>query len=325
MNNSGIALIMVLLNEAESLPRLIESVARQTLQPDEIIICDTGSEDDTMKILGSWQKSLPQKVNIIERAGANIARGRNQAINASVSPIICVTDGGCVLDQNWIEQISLPLRSGDEATGIVYGKTVAVGKGRIGRQFSFMYDIKTEDDLQKSDYSANSMAFRKSTWDAVGGFPEWLTLAAEDILFARQIEKISRSQIASKARVFWYHGEESLGEIFKKHLRNSKGEGEANLFGARYLALTSIYISMLVMLISSLFRLVLLPSSILIAIAMCCRHTAMAIKKGANLIDALAILPTVTLVRDIGMIAGFLIGLKLRISNRNIRRTLRAD
>ena len=317
MSDPGIALIMTLLDEEKGLPLLLESIDRQSLEPDEIVVCETGSKDGTMRILREWQESHPQSMTIIEKQGLNIAQGRNQAISVCASPIVCVTDGGCVLEKDWLQEITLPLRTGSEEIGLVYGDTVAVGKNRIGRQFAVLYSMKAIG-MESSEYahSSRSVAFRRSAWEAAGGYPEWMTLAGEDTYFFKQVEKVFESRHAPGARAYWHHGEESLMAVFKRHRRNSEGDGEANLWPSRYLALIGAYLSAVTALLLSFFRLGLLPPSLLLIIGLCFRHTPLAMKKKVDLIDAFAVMPAITLFRDLGMATGYLRGLKSRASKR---------
>jgi len=53
-------------DEAAYLPRTLESVAQQTVQPALWIIVDDGSTDGTSKILGTYQKRLPY-LNVVRR------------------------------------------------------------------------------------------------------------------------------------------------------------------------------------------------------------------------------------------------------------------
>ena len=57
-----ISLIMTIFNEGENLQGVLESFAAQTLQPDEIVIVDGGSTDDTMLILKEYADRLPLQV-----------------------------------------------------------------------------------------------------------------------------------------------------------------------------------------------------------------------------------------------------------------------
>ena len=57
-----ISLIATVLNEGQSMHRLMQSLVEQTRLPDEIVIVDGGSRDDTVAILHSYADRLPLRV-----------------------------------------------------------------------------------------------------------------------------------------------------------------------------------------------------------------------------------------------------------------------
>src|SRR5437868_6362656 len=97
------ALIVTVLNESGTLDALLESLAEQTQAPDEVIVADGGSTDGTLEMLRSWSSRLPLRV--LEVRGANIAGGRNAAIEATSAEWIAVTDAGVRLEPTWLSQL----------------------------------------------------------------------------------------------------------------------------------------------------------------------------------------------------------------------------
>src|SRR4051794_1298089 len=102
-----VSLIVTVFNEGESIRSLMDTLDAQSPQPDEIVITDGGSTDSTVSILKEYTEKLPLK--IVEVPGANISRGRNEAIRAAQGPIIAVTDAGVRLHPNWLEEIVKPM------------------------------------------------------------------------------------------------------------------------------------------------------------------------------------------------------------------------
>src|SRR5512135_1011391 len=101
-----VSLIVTVKNESSSLPALLDSIAAQTRQPDEVVICDGGSTDSTLAVLRS-EKRLP--IRIIEKPGSNISQGRNAAIEAATGDVIASTDAGVRLDPKWLEKLVTPI------------------------------------------------------------------------------------------------------------------------------------------------------------------------------------------------------------------------
>src|SRR5499427_58580 len=101
------SLIVTVLDEAGTIEALLESVAAQTCPPDEIVVADGGSTDRTLESLRRWSSRLPLRV--VEAPGANIARGRNLAIQSARGEVIAVTDAGVRLEPDWLEQLQAAL------------------------------------------------------------------------------------------------------------------------------------------------------------------------------------------------------------------------
>ena len=114
-----VSLVVTVLNEAKSLPKLLASIDEETRQPDETIIADGGSTDGTYEALEAWAAGDPGRT-VFQVAGANIARGRNAAIEHAAGEIIAVTDAGVTLRPDWLECLVSALEadaSADVASG----------------------------------------------------------------------------------------------------------------------------------------------------------------------------------------------------------------
>ncbi|MBN8592955.1 MAG: glycosyltransferase [Anaerolineae bacterium] len=175
-----ISLIATVLNEGDHLHRLMRSIAAQTQPPDEIVIVDGGSRDHTVALLHEYARTLPLRV--IVEPGANISRGRNVAIAAAQGDIIAVTDAGVVLAPDWLAQITRLLLA-DPALVWVGG----FFDGEATTPFELAMSatvLPLVDEINPATFlpSSRSVAFRKTAWSAVGGYPEWLDYC-EDLVF----------------------------------------------------------------------------------------------------------------------------------------------
>jgi len=104
------SVICTVLNEGESIRRLLDSLALQTRRPDEVVIVDGGSHDNTIAVIQSYADRLPLRVLI--EPGANISRGRNVAIQAATGDVIASTDAGVWLEPGWLAALVAPLEEG---------------------------------------------------------------------------------------------------------------------------------------------------------------------------------------------------------------------
>lgn len=316
-----VSVIMTVKNEGEGLRPLLDSLLDQTLPPDEVVLCDGGSTDSTLAVLEEYQAWLPLKV--IHAPGSNISEGRNKAIAAAIHPIIAATDAGVTLSPGWLEEITRPLREGPTQVvsgwfepdpysdfEVVMGATVLPERG----------DVKPETFLP----SSRSVAFRKTAWEAVGGYPEWLDYS-EDLIFDLALkEQFSPFHFAPRA-VVYFRPRRSLRDFFWQYFHYARGDGKANLWPFRHAIRYVTYLVGLpfiawqiwrgrwvgwVLFVAGLLTYCLKPAQRL--------WPATAGWRPPSRIRAFALIPIIRLVGDIAKMIGYPIGLVWRIKNPHI-------
>jgi glycosyltransferase involved in cell wall biosynthesis len=227
------------MNESSSLPTLLDSIAAQTRQPAEVIICDGGSTDNTIDLLRA-ERRFPLRV--IERPGSNISQGRNAAIAEASGDVIASTDAGVWLDPKWLEKLVEPIapspalpRSGEQGREVCAGFflpdvhapfEVALGATVLPQ----LEDVQAEKFLP----SSRSVAFKKSAWQAVGGYPEWLDYC-EDLVFDFALLEKYRTFAFAPEAIVHFKPRGSLKSFFKQYYLYARGDGKANLWLKRHL------------------------------------------------------------------------------------------
>jgi glycosyltransferase involved in cell wall biosynthesis len=98
------SLIISTYNWPQALDLVLMSVARQRRPPDEIIVADDGSGDETARLVASWSSRLNAPLVHLwqENQGYRLARSRNRAIAAARGEYIILVDGDMVLDEHFI-------------------------------------------------------------------------------------------------------------------------------------------------------------------------------------------------------------------------------
>ena len=96
----------------------MDGLVAQSRPPDEVVIVDGGSADDTVAVIASYSDRLPLRVLV--RPGANISQGRNEAIAQARGPIIASTDAGVRLHPDWLRALVQPFAD-DPRTQAVAG------------------------------------------------------------------------------------------------------------------------------------------------------------------------------------------------------------
>ena len=231
-----VSVIATVLNEGQAIERLLESLASQSRSPDEVVIVDGGSTDGTVAILEDWAASGRLDVQILERPGANISQGRNQAIAAASGEIMATTDAGVRLEQDWLENLVSPF---EEQSG---SRPVAVVSGWFEADPATLFEtamgatvLPAIDEISEDTFlpSSRSVAFRKSAWESVGGYPEWLDFC-EDLIFDIRLKDLYGPFPFARQAVVHFRPRSSLRAFYKQYYQYARGDGKADLWRRRH-------------------------------------------------------------------------------------------
>lgn len=224
----NVSVILTVKNEARSLPGLLDSLAAQTLSPDEVVVCDGGSADGTLDILRA-ETRLP--LLVIVRPGANISAGRNAAIEAAAGSLIAVTDAGVRLDPRWLEEMVSHLNVGSH---IVAGFFVPDPHTVFETAMSATV-LPQLSDVNPATFlpSSRSAAFTKAAWQAVGGYPEWLDFC-EDLIFDFKLRDTFGPFAFAPKAIVHFRPRGTLRSFFRQYYQYARGDGKANLFPRRH-------------------------------------------------------------------------------------------
>lgn len=99
------ALIITTYNWKEALELVIRSALNQSVAPDEIVVADDGSREDTRELIQKYAEnsSVPIIHSWQEDEGFRLSHSRNRAIAKSTCDYIIVVDGDMILDKNFVK------------------------------------------------------------------------------------------------------------------------------------------------------------------------------------------------------------------------------
>ena len=337
-----VTLIFTVLNEADSLPALLDSIAAQTRQPDEVVVCDGGSSDDTVRLLRNEARF---DIRVIEARGANISRGRNLAIAAATHQIIACTDAGVRLDPRWLAAIVAPLQANDELSEAA-AHPEAIPCSCAAAAGFFLPDPRTPFEVamgatvlpelrdirpEKFLPSSRSFAFRKSAWQAVGGYPEWLDYC-EDLIFDLRLRERFGAWAFVPEAIVHFRPRGSLRAFFKQYYRYARGDGKADLFLRRHLTRYATYLVALPALLAAILAgsPVLKLAAALLLFAGAGAYTRTPYRRLRRLWQAMparermkmvALVPVIRVVGDVAKMIGYPVGVWWRLKHRPERST----
>lgn len=225
-----VSFIATVYNEQNTVKLLLKSLFSQTKFPDEIIIVDGGSTDKTISEISSFKFPNSHKkanIKLIFKKG-NRSVGRNEAIKRAKSGIIACSDAGCILKNDWIEQITEPFKKSDTevVSGYYEGKPLTAFQKCLIPYFLVMPDRINPDNFLPA---ARSMAFKKSIWRKAKGFDEKYS-HNEDYVFAKKLRKMKTKVVFNKNAIVYWMPMENLKQAWTAFYRFSFGDAQAGIF-----------------------------------------------------------------------------------------------
>lgn len=209
---SGVTLVCTVYRERAGISEFLDSIAGMRRQPGEFIILDGGSDDGTVDLIrerfAAWEEGVQCRL-IIDRSctiastPAPIAKGRNIAIREAKHEIIAITDAGCLVDPDWLQSIVTPLLQ-DSSVGMVGGWYEPLVRTFFD-ECQGLASFRPPESVRGETFlpSSRSVAFRRSIWRSVGGYPE-IGLAAEDTLLDMRVRAAGfRIVYEPSAIVYW--------------------------------------------------------------------------------------------------------------------------
>ncbi len=223
-----VTLVVAVLDDAARLPALLSGIEQQVVAPAELLVADRGSTDGTPQLLNEWSQPPLLSLKMIDAAGTTVAEARNLAIEMASYGCVVVTEPAVHPDPDWISRLWAALCSGAvAASGRVRGTGSTVAERAIAA-------VRTPAPQHPGRPAASSVniAFVKSAWDEVGGYPEWLE-AGQDEVFVAALRGAGTAVVdVPDAVVSWSPGQH-LADFGAGSFRTAQACGQAGLLQSR--------------------------------------------------------------------------------------------
>jgi len=314
-----VSLVITVLNEGDTIYDLMDSIAEMSLLPEETVVVDGGSSDDTVDTLKTFaqaKKGAAIGLRIFEQAG-NRSVGRNAGIEQAKNDVIAITDAGCTVDEDWLLQLweRYQLHQANQQVIIsgYYQPATAISNFQ---QAVAPYVLVMPDKVDTATFlpATRSMLITRQAWSALGTFDESKP-DNEDYVMAREIK---RSQVtldfASQAIVYW-QPVKTLAAFAKMIFRFARGDAVAGLWRWKVGLLFGRYLAA-VGLTWWLWRNVSFNVFLFIMTGLAISYLVWAIVKNASYIQkgAWVWLPILQITSDGAVIWGTMVGLFRRLS-----------
>ena len=127
--NKSIAIIIPVYNVEKYLVPCLESVIKQTIKPNEVLLIDDGSTDNSGIICDKYSKDY-KYIKTIHQKNKGLSEARNTGINNIHSKYFILLDSDDTIEENTIEQFNNFI-SDTEQPEIVVGNVLSHWPNRI--------------------------------------------------------------------------------------------------------------------------------------------------------------------------------------------------
>ena len=253
------SLIATVFNDAEGTRKFARRMNEQTRKPDEIIILDAGSTDGTWKVLEEFANSGTIALKLLRKESCKPAPSRNLCAKAATYDILAVTDIGCDWEPQWFEELVAPMEA-DPTLDAVMGSWRVAWEDQKTPWAKADYFLQPTIILEATPatLAANrAIAYKKNFYLSLGGLPEDLTFAGDDLLLAYQIVRSGRRIGAAPTPRCTWERPQTFAALFKESCRYGRGSAELGISLRNFILVSGrLGVEALMFILSILFLLV---------------------------------------------------------------------
>jgi len=211
---SSLSVVVPVLNAARPFPLCLSALARLDPPPEEILLVDNGSSDNSLRLMHEFAGTLPAgRVRVLQENRRGAAAARNAGIRAARGELIAFTDADCAPDVAWLRPLIAPFSEAQVAG--VAGRVVAAPPVSTIELFSAIYTLNLPTHPSRhrhwspweGGFPTANLAVRRSVLESLGGFDESVTIYGEDYdlcarIYARGLEiaYVPEAQVAHNHR-----------------------------------------------------------------------------------------------------------------------------
>ena len=247
MKKVPISVVIPTYNEERTISSVLKKLTSQTLLPDEILISDSHSSDNTRSIIKNY-KTDHVSIILLDRKGKCRGSGRNEGIFKASNEVIALIDSGIYPDKDWLKEL-FSSYSNNKNT-VTFGAVKPLINSKITRALGAFIVGKVNGESIIP--SVGSMLFHKDVWNRVGKFKESEEgkYVVEDLDFIEKIKQTGYDLEFNLDSHSDWEISKSYYEIYKRFTNYSQGTYENGLFKTWHLGTlrnTLIYISFLIL------------------------------------------------------------------------------
>jgi glycosyltransferase involved in cell wall biosynthesis len=209
------SVVVTVRDDRVGVEEMLAGLEAQSRAPDEVIVVDGGSRDGTLELLRERShSSLP--VRVLVAPGTNISGGRNVGIEAARNEWVACTDAGCRPVPGWLAALDGARQDSTLLTGVFTVQAQTLFERLVGlTHYPDPREIEEAGVLTRlshllfgrgfkaSHAGGRSMAFTRTAWREVGGFPENVYAGEDQAFSLALVRRGYHAVLVPEASVAW--------------------------------------------------------------------------------------------------------------------------
>lgn len=202
-------------NAARFLPLCLDAIARQTRPPDEVLVIDDGSSDESAAVAARY----PVRV-VRHPKNLGLAAARNTGFREASHSLVAALDADCVADPHWLERLLRHL--GDEDVALVGGRLEETVLDTLADRWRRKHMTQAWGDALMRDprhIFGNNTLLRKSVWQAVGGYDERFRTNGEDLEMSQKVRRAGGHTVYDPSALAYHRRADNVRSILDTQWR----------------------------------------------------------------------------------------------------------
>lgn len=317
LETQPVAVVVPVLNEAESLPGLLADLKAQLPPLGEVVVVDAGSHDGTRELLQREQRRFPALV-VLDADGATPGRGRNKGIAAAGADLVVTLDAGSRVGPGFVAALAAGAGPSTVSVGVAEADARTAFDRAVGWFTLRAFKPRDRPGPVGTEFlpaGRNGFCFPRQAWEAAGGYPaepSW----GEDKLFVRALREAGYELAAVPEAVVRWRPRRSLGELYRQYRNYGRGDALGRVDRQNELVTIGVYavgaVLAVLAVLGSRTAAALLAAGAAAYIAV----FVVAARRALGFDRALAWVPVVRVLVDVAKVHGFLAGTLERSRSR---------
>jgi len=210
-----ISVVVPVYNGERFVERCLDALSKQIRPPDEVIIVDDGSTDQSVALVES------KPVQLIRQKHQGPAAARNRGVQAAAGELILFTDIDCEPEPAWVlemeKSLSLPEVVG--VKGAYATKQTGIVPRLVQLEFEERYDL-LEKSPQIDLIDTYSAGFHRENFQHVGGFNPALQ-KNEDVDLSYRLATARNKLVFNRNAIVYHHHPENYWAYFISKMKKA--------------------------------------------------------------------------------------------------------